>query len=78
MGNVLKYKKKLSLWEGKMLFWYIPAAFFSEYISLQIKLSLSRRNEAFKLGIQAGIQTMLRYYFNSRRKLFCFRNQGYM
>ena len=28
MGNVLKYKKKLSLWEGKMLFWYIPAAFF--------------------------------------------------
>lgn len=70
MGNVLKYKKKVSLWESKMLFWYIPAAFFSEYISLQIKLSLGRRNEVFKLGIQGGIQTMLRYYFNSRRKLF--------
>jgi hypothetical protein len=70
MDNTLKYKKKVSLWESKMLFWYIPAAFFSEYVSLQIKLSLRRRHEVFKLGIQSGIQTMLRYYFNSRRKLF--------
>jgi hypothetical protein len=28
MDNTLKYKKKVSLWESKMLFWYIPAAFF--------------------------------------------------
>ena len=68
--NSLKYKKKVSLWESKLLFWYLPAQFFSDYIASQIRLSSKRRNEAFRLGVQSGIQSMLRYYFNKKSKFF--------
>ena len=66
----LRHKKKLSLWESKTLFSYIPARFFSDFIASQIKLSSKRRNESFKFGVQAGIQSILRYYYNSRSKNF--------
>ena len=67
---VLRYKSKLSLWESKLLFSYIPAQFFSDFIVLQIKFSSKYRNEAFKFGVQAGIQSLISYYYNSRSKNF--------
>ena len=69
-NKVLRYKSKLSLWESKILFSYIPAQFFSDFIALQIKFSSKHRNEAFKFGVQAGIQSMLSYYYNNRSKNF--------
>ena len=66
----LRHKKKLSLWESKTLFSYIPARFFSDFIASQIKVSSKHRNESFKFGVQAGIQSILRYYYNSRSKNF--------
>ena len=72
-NKVLRYKSKLSLWESKILFSYIPAQFFSDFIALQIKFSSKHRNEAFKFGVQAGIQSMLSYYYNNRSKKFCVR-----
>ena len=69
-NKVLRYKSKLSLWESKILFSYIPAQFFSDFIALQIKFSSKHRSEAFKFGVQAGIQSMLSYYYNNRSKNF--------
>ena len=60
----------MSLWESKILFSYVPAQFFSDFIALQIKFSSKHRNEAFKFGVQAGIQSMLSYYYNNRSKNF--------
>jgi hypothetical protein len=69
-NKILRYRSNLSLWESKVLFSYIPAQFFSDFIALQIKLSPKHRNEAFSFGIQAGISSMLSFYFNSRSKNF--------
>ena len=69
-NKALRYKSNLSLWESKVLFSYIPAQFFSDFIALQIKISSKHRNEAFRFGVQAGIQSMLSYYYNSRSKNF--------
>ena len=69
-NKVLRYKGKISLWESKLLFSYIPAQFFSDFIALQIKFSSKYRNEAFKFGVQAGIQSLISYYYNSRSKNF--------
>jgi len=66
----LRYNNKLSLWESKVLFSSIPAQFFSDFIASQIKFSSKHRNEAFQFGVQAGIQSMLCYYYNRRSKNF--------
>lgn len=66
-----KLKRTVNLWESKLLFRYIPARFFSSLISHQLKLPTKRRSFSFRaFGIQGGIQSILRFYFNSRTKMY--------
>ena len=77
-GNALdKLPRSLSFlesfilnWKSKILFSNVPARFFSEFISLQIKLSPKRRSKIFKYGLFYGIKSILSYYYNNRTKNF--------
>ena len=66
----LKLGLKFNLWKSKILFSNVPARFFSEFISLQIKLSPKRRSKIFKYGLFYGIKSILSYYYNNRTKNF--------
>nr|YP_010230008.1 ribosomal protein S3 [Phaeocystis globosa]QST19712.1 ribosomal protein S3 [Phaeocystis globosa] len=66
----LKLGLNFNFWKSKLLFSNIPARFFSEFISLQIKLSPKRRSKNFKYGLYYGIKSTLSYYYNNRTKNF--------
>ena len=61
---------EVTLWESKMLFHFVPSKFFSRLIVSQLKLTSKYRNEAFKFGIHIGIQSLLRYFYNKKTKIF--------
>ncbi len=66
----LKLGLNFNFWKSKILFSNVPARFFSEFISLQIKLSPKKRSKVFKYGILYGIKSTLSYYYNNRTKNF--------
>nr|WEL35994.1 ribosomal protein S3 [Phaeocystis rex] len=66
----IKLKKKMSLWESRILFNAVSSKFLSQLIAFQIKLKPRYRNEIFKLGIQIGVQSLLRYIYNTKTKFF--------
>jgi len=54
---------------NRVIFSEVSASVFSKFFSNQILLPLKLKDKKFKYGLQRGILTTLRLYFNKRNKL---------